>query len=372
MVVHSRRDAQSTNGSSVRGNRGTESTSIAPTASRITGPRLAVAGRGEPGAAAAGSLEGSRALHLPEQDLARATVTRSPIALTVVDAEGIVVLWNPAAERLFGWVASEVMGQYLPIVDDCSRDEFNQFRDSALAGQEFTDVEVQRRHKDGHLVDVALSTVALHDPSGRAVSVLGAYQDIRGRKAAEAELVRQARVDDLTGLVNRRGLLDELRNARPGTKRQVVVIAIDLDHFKQVNDTVGHHIGDLLLKRVGQIFNARVRRSDTVARTGGDEFSIILESPTSREIANLVGESLMQLLEEPFEFEGHSVHIGGSVGIAVFPEDASDAATLRIAADRRMYGDKYAGRTEEPEIPEPRIQPLSIPAPDPEREAAAR
>lgn len=181
--------------------------------------------------------------------------------------------------------------------------------------------------------------------------------------------------DELTGLPNRRLFEDRLDGALERARRsgaQAALLLVDLDHFKQVNDTVGHHIGDLLLKRVGQIFNARVRRSDTVARTGGDEFSIILESPTSREIANLVGESLMHLLEEPFEFEGHSVRIGGSVGIAIFPEDASDAATLRIAADRRMYGDKYAGRTDEPQIPEPRIQPRSIPAPDPEREAAAR
>lgn len=181
--------------------------------------------------------------------------------------------------------------------------------------------------------------------------------------------------DELTGLPNRRLFEDRLDGALERARRcgaQTALLLVDLDHFKQVNDTVGHHIGDLLLKRVGQIFSARVRRSDTVARTGGDEFSIILESPTSREIAGLVGESLMQLLEEPFEFEGHSVRIGGSVGIAVFPEDATDAATLRIAADRRMYGDKYAGRTGEPQIPEPRIQPRSVPLPDSEREAAAR
>ncbi len=160
--------------------------------------------------------------------------------------------------------------------------------------------------------------------------------------------------DELTGLPNRRLFEDRLIGALERARRsgmQTALLLVDLDHFKRVNDTVGHHIGDLLLKRVGEIFNARVRRSDTVARTGGDEFSIILESPTSREIAGLVGASLTQLLEEPFEFEGHSVQIGGSVGIAVFPEDANDAASLRIAADLRMYGDKNSGRAPSPNSP---------------------
>jgi diguanylate cyclase len=181
--------------------------------------------------------------------------------------------------------------------------------------------------------------------------------------------------DELTGLPNRRLFEDRLIGALERARRsgtQTALLLVDLDHFKQVNDTVGHHIGDLLLRRVGQIFNSRVRRSDTVARTGGDEFSIILESPTSREIAGLVGNSLMQLLEEPFDFDGHSVRIGGSVGIAIFPEDATDAASLRIAADLKMYGDKNAGRTALPDVPGPSIKQRSFPVADPTSKAATQ
>jgi diguanylate cyclase (GGDEF)-like protein len=107
---------------------------------------------------------------------------------------------------------------------------------------------------------------------------------------------------------------------------------------------VGHHIGDLLLQRVGSIFAGRVRRSDTVARTGGDEFSVILEETANREDAERVGESLIQLLEKPFELEGHRVSVGASVGIAIFPNDALGAESLRIAADIRMYAAKNASR----------------------------
>ncbi len=179
--------------------------------------------------------------------------------------------------------------------------------------------------------------------------------------------------DELTGLPNRRLFEDRLVGALERARRSgthAALLLVDLDHFKQVNDTVGHHIGDLLLKRVGQIFDGRVRRSDTVARTGGDEFSIILESPTSREIASLVGSSLIELLEQPFDLEGHSVRIGGSVGIAIFPEDASDAASLRIAADLRMYANKNAGRTAEPSLPGPLIRQRSFPSIDPHGEPA--
>ncbi len=153
----------------------------------------------------------------------------------------------------------------------------------------------------------------------------------------------QALHDELTGLPNRRLFQDRLASAIERARRtgvQAALLLVDLDHFKQVNDTVGHHAGDELLRHVSNLFTSRVRRSDTVARTGGDEFSLILEEPMSRADAVRVGQTLMQLLDEPFEFEGHSVRVGASVGIAVFPDDASDAESLCIAADLRMYAGK--------------------------------
>jgi diguanylate cyclase (GGDEF)-like protein len=112
---------------------------------------------------------------------------------------------------------------------------------------------------------------------------------------------------------------------------------VDLDRFKEVNDSYGHHIGDLLLQFVAALLNRRVRRSDTVARTGGDEFSIILEEPSRREDAEMVAESLVRILSEPFELAGKTVKIGASIGIAVYPDDAQDSDSLCIEADLRMY-----------------------------------
>lgn len=153
--------------------------------------------------------------------------------------------------------------------------------------------------------------------------------------------------DALTGLPNRRLFLDRLgaaleRARRTGTKTALLVL--DLDRFKQVNDTLGHHAGDQLLQLVGSIFTSRVRLTDTVARTGGDEFSIILEDTGNTVYAHQVADFLMQLLNEPVTVGNQNVWVGASIGVAVFPEDATDMEALCIAADRRMYDHKHGSK----------------------------
>ena len=165
--------------------------------------------------------------------------------------------------------------------------------------------------------------------------------------------------DELTGLPNRRLFQDRLASALERARRlgtQSALLLVDLDHFKSVNDTFGHHTGDRVLACVASVLSGRVRRSDTVARTGGDEFSIVLEEPTCREDAELVSCSLMQLLAEPLTVDQHTVTVGASVGLAIFPDDATTAESLCIAADLRMYSEKY-GR--EIQMPEPSSDPPS-------------
>jgi diguanylate cyclase (GGDEF)-like protein len=126
------------------------------------------------------------------------------------------------------------------------------------------------------------------------------------------------------------------------------LLVLDLNGFKMVNDTFGHHVGDLVLQRVGELFSTRVRRSDTVARTGGDEFSIILEEPTSPAAAEHVAASLMHLLDQPLLIGEHTIQVGTSVGMASFPEDARDMESLCIAADLRMYNLKHSISEDKP------------------------
>jgi diguanylate cyclase len=175
--------------------------------------------------------------------------------------------------------------------------------------------------------------------------------------------------DALTGLPNRRLFQDRLTSAlerarRTGTRAALLIL--DLDRFKQVNDTQGHHIGDLLLQAVGHLFDARVRRSDTVARTGGDEFAVILEGPTSLAEAKHVGDSLLALLKEPLRLKDRLVKIEASMGVAVFPDDAEDMEQLFIKADLRMYDFKRTATPPvvilEPERGTRTAQPTKIPA----------
>ncbi|MGD0739615.1 MAG: diguanylate cyclase [Terracidiphilus sp.] len=181
--------------------------------------------------------------------------------------------------------------------------------------------------------------------------------------------------DELTGLPNRRLFQDRLANTLERARRtgsQAALLLIDLDRFKQVNDTVGHHIGDELLKHVGRLFVGRVRRTDTVARTGGDEFSVVLEEPMNRADAMSVARTLTQLLEHPIRLEGNTVHIGASVGIAIFPDDAGDAESLCISADLRMYASKRSARNREDRIsPAPLLpDPFQSPDSDPDLQLA--
>ncbi len=169
--------------------------------------------------------------------------------------------------------------------------------------------------------------------------------------------------DELTGLPNRRLFLDRLAISLERARRmesKAALLVIDLNHFKLVNDTLGHHAGDLLLKKVSSIFQSRVRRSDTVARTGGDEFSLILEEPTNRSNAKWVARSLMEMLNEPLQVGDHTLTVSASIGVAVYPDDALDIEALCIAADLRMYDDKNVSRESNAE----RIPVKSEPPPE--------
>jgi diguanylate cyclase (GGDEF)-like protein len=157
--------------------------------------------------------------------------------------------------------------------------------------------------------------------------------------------------DELTGLPNRRLFHDRLHGTLERARRNgkpAAVLLIDLDCFKQVNDSLGHYMGDLVLKQVGTVFSQRLRGSDTVARTGGDEFSVILEEPITRADADRVARSLSLLLDNPLQVGDHSIRIGASIGVALYPEDGATAESLCIAADLRMYDSKHGARHKQP------------------------
>jgi diguanylate cyclase (GGDEF)-like protein len=169
----------------------------------------------------------------------------------------------------------------------------------------------------------------------------------RARREAEAKLKHQALVDELTGLPNRRLMFDRLSQSLAAAKRDDRILAllyIDLDGFKLVNDSFGHAVGDLLLSGVAERLRSRGRESDTLARIGGDEFTVILNHLQNREDAMIVAVSLMESLEAPFQIDTHEIVIGASIGISTFPNDGAGIDSLLQKADRAMYAAKRTGR----------------------------
>lgn len=152
--------------------------------------------------------------------------------------------------------------------------------------------------------------------------------------------------DALTGLPNRRLFQDRISGAIERARQRhmrMAMLAIDLDGFKQVNDTMGHHVGDEVLQHVARLFATRLRRVDTLARTGGDEFSVVLEGPITRQEAASVADTLQHMLETPLPVAGRPMQLGASIGLAIFPDDAQTPSGLCIIADERMYTAKRNG-----------------------------
>ena len=161
------------------------------------------------------------------------------------------------------------------------------------------------------------------------------------------ELERQALYDELTGLPNRRLFAERLTQVLAIAEREghmVALFYIDLDGFKPVNDRLGHQIGDLLLNRVAHRMTARTRKSDTIARMGGDEFTWLVAHLSCREQAGQLAEEMRRALTEPFQIEGHSIAVTASIGVALYPENAADAAGLIQQADSAMYAVKRSGK----------------------------
>jgi diguanylate cyclase (GGDEF)-like protein len=168
------------------------------------------------------------------------------------------------------------------------------------------------------------------------------------KSEAEARLQYQALNDDLTGLPNRRLLADRLGHALAVAERErhrVALVYIDLDGFKLVNDSLGHAVGDILLKEVAERLRSRVRQSDTLARLGGDEFSVVLCGLNAREEAGVVAADILEVLSSPFTIENHVITISASIGVSFYPDNGSNAAYLLQQADSAMYSAKRSGKS---------------------------
>jgi diguanylate cyclase (GGDEF)-like protein/PAS domain S-box-containing protein len=198
---------------------------------------------------------------------------------------------------------------------------------------------------DGRFID--RHTVALPATANQDIGRVWFFRDITERKLAEAQALRTARYDGLTGLANRSVFVESLQHTISNAKRtghSFAVIYLDLDHFKDVNDTLGHPVGDELLKAVAGRLRSNTREADTVARFGGDEFAVVAPEITEPADVAILADKLIKALAEPFALLGNDIHTGASVGIDLYGPDALDAETLLSHADVALYRAKAEGR----------------------------
>jgi diguanylate cyclase (GGDEF)-like protein/PAS domain S-box-containing protein len=267
-----------------------------------------------------------------------AVVQSSPLAIIVIDPAGRVQVWNPAAEQIFGWSRQEVLGRPLPIVPEDKKNDFDANRTTVLQGKKFVNLEQRHRRKDGALIETSMSTALLRNNTAE-ISVMEIIADITERKRSEATINHMAYYDPLTDLPNRTLLRDCLQQSILTASyrgKSVGLLLIDLDHFREINDTLGHHRGDVLLQQIGLRLRAVLQDIDVIARLGGDEFAVLLPL-LDPEGAALSAGKILKALEKPFLIEGIPIVIEASIGIALSPDHGENPDSLIQRADIAMY-----------------------------------
>jgi len=266
-----------------------------------------------------------------------------------IDADRI--RWSEELYRMFGLKPQQFEATFAAFLDSVHPDDRERVKHTIAAAfdslQPFefehrivraTDDEVRVMQARGRI---------LTDAAGRVVRMTGSGQDITERKQAEQHLQQLAHFDPLTGLPNRRLFQESLKGAMAQADAQgwlVFLLLLDLDNFKDINDNLGHAVGDELLRQVGQRLLECLRLRDTVARLGGDEFGVILLTPSDPQLAVIVADKIQAALRAPFELEGNTVRTTVSIGITVYPSDAADLHSLVRYVDMAMYEAKQAGR----------------------------
>ncbi|MCE5180845.1 MAG: EAL domain-containing protein [Betaproteobacteria bacterium] len=273
---------------------------------------------------------------------------RSGEAIIITDAENKILATNEAFYTLTGYTQEEVLGKNPRILasQETRKEVYQQMWQDLNAGDFWTG-ELWDRRKDGHVYPKWTSITAVRNEQNQVVNYIAHFTDITEHKAAADKISYLAHHDTLTGLPNRFTLVERLKQAINSSRRnkeKVAVMFIDLDRFKIINDTLGHHVGDQLLVEVAQRLQSCVRNSDIVARLGGDEFVVALPELEEVDMAFHVADKILKNLGLTYSLDGHNVHSSPSIGIAFFPEDGNTIEEVMKNADVAMYHAKTKGR----------------------------
>jgi len=269
-------------------------------------------------------------------------------AIMVTDAENRLIAVNPAFTRVTGYDFADVSGSH-PDIFNAANQEDCLYRDMwrRLHEDSFWIGEVWDRRKNGEPYLKELTLTVVRDLTGKVQNYVGVFSDITERKKNEELIWKQANYDAVTGLPNRHMFHDRLEVTAQQVLRSgqnMALLLIDLDHFKEVNDSLGHNAGDTLLAEVAHRIMRCVRGVDTIARLGGDEFAVIIPELNRPEQAERIARTLLASLSQSFSFEGEAMFVTASIGIAIFPHDSASLEGLLRNADQAMYAAKAAGR----------------------------
>lgn len=269
-------------------------------------------------------------------------------AIMVSDADNRITTVNPAFTELTGYSLQEAIGQPTSLLKSGHQNEtFYQIMWHALETTGHWQGEIWNRRKNGETYLEWLTINTVYDEQGNVRHRVAMFSDITDQKHAEQTIWQQANFDSLTGLPNRHMFYERLAQEMKKSQRMGLPLALlflDLDHFKDVNDTLGHSKGDLLLKEMAQRLLNCVRNTDTVARLGGDEFTIILTELREQDSIERLSQDILCQLAKPFELMGEMAYVSVSIGITLFPEDTDDIDMLIKNADQAMYAAKNQGR----------------------------
>lgn len=280
--------------------------------------------------------------------LAEQVNENSPEGILITDAIGTILSVNPAFERSSGYTADEIIGKTPNFLkSEHHDDEFYKKLWEQLKNTGQWQGEIWNRRKDGYIYPEWLNISSIRDFRGKITNYIAIYSNISAQFQLQERLHHLAYYDALTALPNRQLFNDRLRQTLIQAQREqylVAVMFLDLDRFKNINDTLGHGVGDRLLVVVAARLKKCVRQGDTIARIGGDEFIILLPDIHDPQNADMVAKKIQAGFEKPFYVENQSFQITSSIGISLYPHDGEDIENLIKNADTAMYRAKESGR----------------------------
>jgi diguanylate cyclase (GGDEF)-like protein/PAS domain S-box-containing protein len=269
-------------------------------------------------------------------------------SMMVMDGQGLILTLNPAFSLLTGYMEKELIGHRADeLASNRNGHAFFDHIFTCVSASGHWKGEIWQRNKDGEEYLTSMAVNAVYDEQGNPFRYVALLSDITQKKASEELIWRQANFDTLTGLPNRNMFHEHLRQEMKKTDRSqlpMALVFVDLDYFKEINDTLGHDKGDVLLKQVAIRLLSSVRNSDVVARLGGDEFTVILSELRKPSDVVRTAEEILKKMSMPFQLGDDIAQISSSIGIAMYPDDGIDADSLMKSADKAMYAAKQNGR----------------------------